>query len=254
MIYKINELATLSGVSTRTLRYYHEIGLLIPETIDTNGYRLYGSKQVDQLQEILFYRELGISLIEIKRILIAPNYNRLEVLDYHLSALIEKKEQIEILIKNVTKTIHSVKEGTLMSNKEKFEGFKQEIINKNESKYGKELREKYGNEVIDESNQKLKGMNEKQWEDALELSQLIDVTLYEAFIQGDPSSEIAQQACDLHRQWICMYWKNNTYTKEAHKALAQMYVEDERFTQYYDRIATGCTKFLRDAIFIYCSK
>lgn len=254
MVYKINELAKLSGVSTRTLRYYHEIGLLIPKEIDINGYRIYGAKQVDQLQQILFYRELGVSLNEIKRILTEPYYNRLEVLDYHLSALIEKKEQIETLIKNVTKTIHSMKEGTQMSDQEKFEGFKREIIYENETKYGKEIREKYGEETINQSYEKLKGMSEQQWQKAQELSQLIDETLYKAFNQGDPASELAQKVCDLHRQWICMYWKNKTYSKEAHKALAQMYVEDERFTQYYDRIAVGCTKFLRDAIFIYCSK
>lgn len=254
MKYKINELAKLSGVSTRTLRYYHEIGLLFPEKIDDNGYRIYGQKQVDQLQQILFYRELGVSLNEIKQILAAPNYNSLEVLNYHLSALIEKKEQIETLIENVTKTIHSMKEGIHMSDIEKFEGFKQEIINESEVKYGKEIRGKYGDKRINQSYEKIKGMSEEQWQKAQELSHLIDETLYEAFIQGDPSSELAQKVCDLHRQWISMYWSNNSYSKEAHKVLAQMYVEDERFTQYYDRIAVGCTKFLRDAIFIYCNK
>ncbi len=72
MSYKINQLAKLSGVSTRTLRYYHEIGLLMPQKVDLNGYRIYTQKEVDILQHILFYKHLGISLKEIKDILLAP--------------------------------------------------------------------------------------------------------------------------------------------------------------------------------------
>ena len=140
-----------------------------------------------------------------------------------------------------------------MSDTEKFEGFKQKMINDNENEYGKEIREKYGDEIIDASYAKVKGMSQKQWEEAQKLSEQILVTLKEAFEQGDPASELAQKACDLHRQWLCMFWKEGTYSKEAHKALAEGYVADERFTAYYDKIAPGCTKFLRDAIAVYCA-
>ena len=140
-----------------------------------------------------------------------------------------------------------------MSDTEKFEGFKQKMINDNENEYGKEIREKYGDEIIDASYAKVKGMSQKQWEEAQKLSEQILVTLKEAFEQGDPASELAQKACDLHRQWLCMFWKEGTYSKEAHKALAEGYVADERFTAYYDKISPGCSKFLRDAIAVYCA-
>lgn len=62
MEYTVNKLAKISGVSARTLHYYDEIGLLRPMRIAENGYRIYGPKEVDLLQQILFYRELGVPL------------------------------------------------------------------------------------------------------------------------------------------------------------------------------------------------
>lgn len=70
-----------------------------------------------------------------------------------------------------------------------------------------------------------------------------------AFENGDPASELAQKACELHKQWLLNYW--NDYSKEAHMALTQMYVDDERFKAYYDKIKLGCAVFLRDAMRIY---
>jgi hypothetical protein len=74
-------------------------------------------------------------------------------------------------------------------------------------------------------------------------------TLNEAFKTGDPAGELAQKAADLHRQWLCCFW--DSYTKEAHAGVAQMYVDDERFTAYYDKAQPGTAKFLRDAVLIY---
>ena len=71
----------------------------------------------------------------------------------------------------------------------------------------------------------------------------------EAFKTGDPAGELAQKAADLHKQWLTYYWKE--YSKEAHAGLAQMYVDDERFTAYYDKEQPGTAEFLRDAIHIY---
>lgn len=252
--YTVHELATISGVSVRTLHYYDELGLLYPMCIAENGYRIYGSKEVDKLQQILFYRELKVPLKRIKDIMDAPDYDKAKELEKQLQQLLLQKEQLELLIQNISKTISNLKGENVMSDTEKFEGFKQKMINDNENEYGKEIREKYGDEIIDASYAKVKGMSQKQWEEAKKLSEQILVTLKKAFEQGDPTSELAQKACDLHRQWLCMFWKEGTYSKEAHKALAEGYVADERFTAYYDKIAPGCSKFLRDAIAVYCEQ
>lgn len=251
--YTVHELATISGVSVRTLHYYDELGLLYPMCIAENGYRIYGSKEVDKLQQILFYRELKVPLKRIKDIMDAPDYDKAKELEKQLQQLLLQKEQLELLIQNISKTISNLKGENVMSDTEKFEGFKQKMIDDNENEYGKEIREKYGDEIIDASYAKVKGMSQKQWEEAKKLSEQILVTLKKAFEQGDPTSELAQKACDLHRQWLCMFWKEGTYSMDAHKALAEGYVADERFTAYYDKIAPGCSKFLRDAIAVYCA-
>ncbi len=250
MEYSINKLAKLAGVSTRTLRYYDEIGLLSPERISSNGYRVYGQKEVDILQQILFYRELGVSLDEIKNIVWSKDYDGIAALQGHLSALKAKKEQIELLITNVEKTIAASKGEITMSNKEKFEGFKQKMLDENEKQYGKEIREKFGDAIVDASNAKMMGLTTEQYEKVQNLSCQINDLLKAAFEQGNPSSELAQKACALHKEWLGYFWKH--YSKEAHLRLAQGYVDDPRFRKYYDAVATGCAEFLRDAIKIYC--
>lgn len=252
MEYTVNKLAKMSGISTRTLRYYDEIGLLSPERISSNGYRIYGQLQVDLLQQILFFRELGMSLEEIKEIIYSKTFNRTKALENHLSALCRKKEHLDLLIQNVSRTIRAVKGEIVMGDKEKFEGFKQELVEENEKKYGKEIRHKYGDKVVEATNAKLKNMTQEQYDKVEQLSVKVNDTLKEAALLGDPASELAQRACDLHRQWLCYFWPDGMYSKEAHKGLASMYCEDEQFKAYYDAISPGCAEFLRDAIDIYC--
>lgn len=122
MEYTINELSKISGISTRALRYYDQIGLLVPLRISSNDYRIYSENEVDILQQILFYRELGVSLEEIKKLLNNPDYDKEKSLESHLDALLKKQVQIELLINNVRKTIKSLRGEIVMNIKEKFDG------------------------------------------------------------------------------------------------------------------------------------
>jgi DNA-binding transcriptional MerR regulator len=249
MEYTIQKLASLAGVSTRTLRYYDEIGILKPARINSSGYRIYGQEEVNRLQQILFYRELGVGLDSIKEIVTAPTFDSAKALREHREKLLEKREQLDLLITNVDKTIALTEGRITMSNKEKFEGFKKKIVEDNEKKYGKEIRDKYGKESVEASNAKVMDMTEEQYQEVTALAEQIHTTLAEAFKTGDPAGELAQKAADLHKQWLTYYWKD--YSKEAHAGLAQMYVDDERFTAYYDKEQSGTAVFLRDAIHIY---
>ncbi|MDN3017656.1 MerR family transcriptional regulator [Paenibacillus sp. BSR1-1] len=249
MEYTVQKLASLAGVSTRTLRYYDEIGILKPARINSSGYRIYGQAEVDKLQQILFYRELGVGLDSIKEIVTAPSFDGAKALREHREKLLEKRIQLDLLIANVEKTI-ALSEGRInMSNKEKFEGFKKKMIDDNEIKYGKEIRQKYGNDTVDKSNAKLQNMTEEQYAEVSKLAEQVQETLADAFKTGDPAGELAQKAADLHKHWLTYYW--HEYSKEAHAGLAQMYVDDERFTAYYDKEKPGTAEFLRDAILIY---
>lgn len=245
----IQKLGQLAGVSTRTLRYYDEIGILKPARINSSGYRIYGQKEIDMLQQILFYRALEVDLETIKEIITAPGFDGIRALNEHREKLLEKKNQLDRLIANVEKTIASSEGRIEMSNHEKFEGFKKRIVEDNEKKYGEEVRAKYGNEAADKSNQRVMNMTQEEYEKAEKLAAEIQTTLAEAFETGDPASEKAQKAADLHRQWLCLYWDG--YSKEAHAGLGSMYVEDERFRAYYDKAKPGTAEFLRDAILVY---
>jgi DNA-binding transcriptional MerR regulator len=249
MEYTIQRLASLAGVSTRTLRYYDEIGILKPARINSSGYRIYGQEEVNRLQQILFYRELGVGLDSIKEIVTAPSFDEAKALREHREKLLEKREQLDLLIANVDKTIAFTERRITMSNKEKFEGFKKKMVEDNEKKHGIEIREKYGKDTVEASNAKVMNMTQEQYEEVTALAEQIHTTLAEAFKTGNPAGELAQKAADLHKQWLTYYWKE--YSKEAHAGLAQMYVDDERFTAYYDKEQPGSAVFLRDAIHIY---
>ncbi|MED4571292.1 MerR family transcriptional regulator [Brevibacillus agri] len=249
MEYTVQKLGLLAGVSTRTLRYYDEIGLLKPARINSSGYRIYGQAEVDRLQQILFYRELGVSLEEIKEIVSSPIFDAVQALREHRAKLLDKRAQLDRLIANVDLTL-AQREGTkTMTDKQKFEGFKQQLIDDNEKQYGQEIRAKYGDEQVDRSNRKLKEMTEEEYNRLEQLNAELHKTLEEAFATGDPGSELAQKAADLHRQWLTFYW--DSYSKEAHAGVAQMYVDDPRFTAYYDKTQPGLAAFLRDAVVIY---
>lgn len=249
MEYTVQKLGRLAGISGRTLRYYDEIGILKPARMNSSGYRIYGQSEVDRLQQILFYRELGVSLDQIKNIVTDPSFDGVAALIEHRQKLLAKREQIDHLLANVDKTI-ALKEGRMkMSDKDKFEGFKKNMIDGNERTYGVEIREKYGNKVVEKSNEKVTNMTQEEHEAVRKLSEQLTETLAQAFEIGDPASDIAQKAADLHKQWLTFYW--STYSKEAHASLAQTYVDDERFTAYYDKEQPGTAEFLRDAIRIY---
>jgi hypothetical protein len=138
-----------------------------------------------------------------------------------------------------------------MSDQEKFEGFKQALIDENERNYGAEVRGKYGDEAVRASNARFKGLSREQYDKSERLRLEMEQTLKAAFDSGDSAGALAQKACDLHRQWLCVFCPN--YSKDYHKSLGEMYTADERFRANYDKLAPGCTEFFRDAINIYCA-
>lgn len=103
MEYTVQKLSKLAGISTRTLRYYDEIGILKPARINSSGYRIYSQKEIDRLQQILFYKELGVDLESIKSMLLSPDFNNTSALKEHREKLLAKRKQLDILIANVDK-------------------------------------------------------------------------------------------------------------------------------------------------------
>ena len=246
----INELAKLSGVSRRTLRYYDEIGLLKPSNVEGNGYRNYSQDEIDRLQQILFYRALDFKLDEIKALLNHPNYQVKDALLKQQNLLKKKRANLDELIMTIEKTICALEGEITMTNEQKFEAFKNELIEENEQRFGKEIREKYGEEQVVANYGKLKDMTEEQFEAMQQLEHQLFQRLKEAMDTNEATSEVAMEAAELHKRWLSFHWAK--YSKEAHIGLAQMYLNDERFISYYDsHVGKGATQFLHDAIIAY---
>lgn len=244
-MYTIKKLATLAHISTRALRYYDEIDLLKPTSYTDSEYRLYDNDAVDRLQHILFYKAMGISLKTIKDILDGEDFNPEEALLHHKASLEKEKVRLETLIHTIDKTLSNMKGDYDMTDKEKFEGLKEKMISEHEEKYGEESRELYGDKV-DASIKKIRGMSEKEMNDLDALAIEMQNAFIEAYEIGDPTTELSMKACDMHKEWLSHYW--NFYSKEAHLGLVTMYVEDERFKTYYDKLKEGLSDFMLKAM------
>ena len=247
MEYSIKELSRLSGVTTRTLRWYDEIGLLKPGRVAENGYRYYGQEQVDRLQDILFYRALGVELAQIKGCLDDPSYDRLSALQAHLEDLTARRAQLDGIIAAVKSTIDAEVRHEKMSDHQKFEALKRQAIEENEKKYGKELRETYGDKEIDDANARVMNVSPAQYDEWKSIGAEIQARLEEAVTQGKAVDGPEGEAIvGLHRRWLTT--AGGPYSAAKHRGIAQLYVMDERFAAYYDKAIPGCARFLCDAV------
>lgn len=250
MEYTVKTLAELSGVTGRALRYYDRIGLLPPLRITQAGYRIYGPGQVDRLQQILFYRELGFSLEDIRKLLDDPAFDRRAALEGHLAALVGRRDHLDSLILTVRKTLDAEQGGNPMTDREKFEAFKQNIITRNEAAYGAEVRAKYGDRATEQLNARIRSLTEEEYRCWKALGGEILAGLAAAVRQGaDPAGPEGRRLATLHRQWLSFSW--DAYDPKRHRGLAALYTEDPRFTAYYDREVPGCAAFLQAAVGAY---
>ena len=246
MEYSIQTLAKLSGVTTRTLRWYDQIGLLKPSRVAESGYRYYGPKEVDRLQHILFFRELGVELSQVKTYLDDPSLDRLALLRTHLADLEREREKLDNLIQSVRTNIHAEERKEIMTDEKKFEVFKAKMAEENQ-KYDQESREKYGDQAVDRSQKAFRDMSPEDYETWTHLDRTILEGLEEAVRAGlSPESPEGETIVSHHKQWLIL--SGLKYQPGIHKGLGQMYVMDERFTAYYDKNVPGCGAFLRDAI------
>ena len=226
--------------------------MLKPLYTNDSGYRYYGEEELDRLQQILFYKERGLGLQCILEILDKEEFDTLGALYEHLFELQNQKIRIEKLILTVNKTIDSLEGRGKMSSAEKYEDIKKQKVQQNEEKYGTEIREKYGEDSVRESNAKMMKMTEEEYKKFQNAEALIKEKLQEAVrSHADPSGEIGEEITELHKNWISMTW--GQYRPEAHRGLAEMYVQDERFLEYYDEEVSGCAEFLK-AVVLYWAK
>ena len=246
--YTVKELADLSGVSVRTLHYYDEIGLLVPNR-DGSGYRVYGQEQVARLQSILAMRACALPLGEIKALIGAADSDGKCALMAHLQRLQAQRNDIDEAMRRTRNALSLMEGMEAMNDKEKFEELKKHSIETFEATYGEEARELYGDEAIDGANEKFLAMSEDAWNAKELLEKAIITQLKVAMATGDLASAASRELAEMHAAWIQMHWPDGTYSPEAHKGLAQTYLADDRFKAYYDNATgEGATEFLVESL------
>ncbi len=133
-----------------------------------------------------------------------------------------------------------------MSNEEKFRAFKEKTIAENEALYGEEIREKFGDDALATTNSKVRGLSQTDYQNMQRLEQQLFDLLKEGVKSTDPSGQVSSEITNTHKQWLLYTWQS--YSAEAHKGLASLYLADPRFKSYYDNIVSGGAQFLHDAI------
>ncbi|HIE5420197.1 TPA: MerR family transcriptional regulator [Clostridium botulinum] len=250
MHYKIKEVADMAGISVRMLHHYDKIGLLDPESVSDAGYRLYSDENLDRLQQILFFKELNFPLQEIKIILDSPNFNKKEALETHKQLLLEKKIRLGKIIQSVDKTISSMEGEFKMNKKEVLGAFDMTEIEEHQKKYSEEVKNKYGNtSAYKESNEKTSKYTKEDWNNIMKDWDIIYKKLAN-LMDKNPDDKEVQEYIHQFREHI----SKNFYdcTPEIFRGLGELYVNDERFTANIDKYKTGLSKFLREAINVYC--
>lgn len=246
MSYTVKRLASMAGVSARTLHYYDEIGLLEPERNPDNGYRLYDHEAVLRLQQILFLRELGLSLEEIKSVLNRPNLDLLSTLEQHRQALQKRQESLGRLIHTVERTILHLKGSIEMEDKELFEGFGEE----KQQQYEEEVKERYGDEALNESRRRMASYSKYQLEQIKDEGNAIYRDLVAAIPTGPASAQT--QACIARWHQHLRYFYEPT--TEILLGLGDLYNDHPDFLSNFRRIHPDLAPFIREAIQFYCQQ
>ena len=242
---KIQEAARLTGVTERTLRYYDRIGLLHPSGMTESGYRLYDEDALRRLQQILFFRELGFPLAQIREIMDSPGYDMNEALRRHRLLLIAERDRLNGLIDLAERTLKG-------ENDMSFDAFDRSSIDRQRDSYAEEARQRWGGtDAYAESEKKTAGYGKEQW--AAIQQEADEIFAAFAALRGHAPDEPDVQA--LVARWQAHITRNYyACTKEILAGLGQMYTADERFIQNIDRAGAGTAQLMSAAIAAYCAK
>jgi len=246
MTYTIKKIADLAGVTTRTLRYYDEIGLLSPADTGENRYRYYDQSSLLRLQQILFFRELDVPLKEIQLIMNRPDFNLLQALENHRLSLKNKANRLDRLIGTIDQTISTIKGEKMMSAEEYFEGF-------DETRYEEETKQRWGNTPqYAESQKRWAGYSKQQKEAIKEEGSRLTTRMVCSDPEASPDDPDVQAAIGEYHAYINKYFY--ACAVDYLRGLADMWVEDQRFAANFERIRQGGAEFVRKAVNIYCDR
>ncbi len=245
MGHTVKAVAQLAGVTIRTLHHYDAIGLVRPGERTESGYRVYGRRDLERLQQVLFFKELGFGLAEIKEILERPDFDRRQALLDHRELLTHRKDRIERLIKAVEQTLESMEEGTMLEESVWFDGF-------DHSRYEEEARQRWGHtDAYRESRERTAAYTEADWSGvaAEQTGILKEIAALADRRPDDP--DVLQTIGRMHsliseRFYAC--------SVEMFRGIGELAVTDSRFTATYEKLRPGLAAFYASAVRAYCDR
>jgi DNA-binding transcriptional MerR regulator len=244
MEWSIQEIARKTGTTSRTLRHYGELGLLVPSRIGSNGYRYYDQGALVRLQRILLLRELGLGLSAIAQALEGQR-DTAAALRTHLRLLEQERERIGRQIASVRTTLDRTEKGEELMAEEVFDGF-------DHTQYEQEVTERWGREAYEEADRWWRSLSTQEKQAFQDRQVAIARDFGQALKDGlAPDSDEAQAIAQRLYEWLSV---TTAPTRSYFIGLGEMYVADPRFTANYDRHGEGAAVFVRDAMKVYAER
>jgi DNA-binding transcriptional MerR regulator len=244
-MYTVKQLSELATVSVRTLHYYDEIGLLKPSRVGANGYRYYDDDALLRLQQILFYREIGLELMQIKDILDSPDFDLVTALRSHRASLLDKTRRIQSLIETIDNTIEHLTGAVEMSKKKLFQGFNPE----KQKEYERQARLQYGSKIVNESVRLWNSYSEEKQAAILEESGQVYVDLAAAMEAGKaPDSDEVQNILERWQNHMRYFYEP---TLDILRGLGMAYNTDPEFIAFFQQFHPDLPAYLQESITLY---
>lgn len=240
----VGSVATLTGVSVRTLHHYDHIGLVVPSVRTAAGYRGYTDADIERLHLVLVYRSVGLPLDEIRTLLDDADADVLAHLQRQHTLLLEQADRLEHTIKAVEGLMNAHREGIQLTAEEQVEIFGMTAFSE---EYAAEAEQRWGDtDAWKQSQQRVAHMTKQDWIDIKAEGDALLADLATAKRAGvTPGSPEADELAARHRASIERFYECGG---EMHRGLVEMYLADERFTAYYDDVEPGLAQFVHDVV------
>ena len=254
MAYTVKKLSELSGVTVRTLHFYEEIALLKPAYYGSNGYRYYEERQLLQLQQIFFFKELGFSLKQIQKVVGRSDFDQLAALYSHRKSLKQEWEKIGVLLKTIDKTIKHLKGKKKMKEKEIFDGFNITLV---KAKVGQPYAA--AEQIVIQSvknptknAEDVEKRGKAYYDTITKTAHALFKELVHCIEKGlDPAADEAQKIIKKHHAFV---EQTHTATKEVYKAMAELYQEHPEFRKQLDPFHPKLATFMAKAMRVFADR
>lgn len=241
-VYTVKQVAELAGVSVRTLHHYDQIDLLKPSQIGANGYRYYDDDALLRLQQILFYRELGLELAQIKDVLDSPDFDAVAALKSHRATLIERGRRISDLIDTIDDTIKHLSGEAGMNRAKLFKGFSDE----QQKQYEREARLQWDPQIVNSSIKRWNTYTQQERDAIADEGNAIYSAIADTIDAGLTAESDEVQA--LMRRWhqhICYFYEPSL---DILRGLGELYITHPDFIANFAKVHPQLASFMQTAI------